>query len=75
MWVTDEEKAQLKEAAKKYGFPSVTEFVKAVAAGAVKVSPHVKTLALAAIGTQSSGGCGPLFCLLLLVGVVAIMLF
>lgn len=47
MWMTDEEKAQLAAAAKKHGFSNVTEFVKAVARGAVKAAPVIAALCLA----------------------------
>lgn len=70
LWVTDDEKQQLKEASKRHGFDSVTDFIKAVANGAVKVSPHIKALALAAAGADS-GGCGPLISLLIVLAIVA----
>ncbi len=55
--MTDEEKALLAAQAKAHGFATVTDFVKAVARGAVKVSPKIKALAFAAIGTGTGGGC------------------
>ena len=58
MWMTEKEKAALVAQAEKHGFSSVTDFIKAVATGAVKVSPHIKALAIAAMGTQAGGaGC------------------
>ena len=56
MWMTEKEKSQLVAQAKRHGFASVTDFIKAVASGVVKVSPEIKALALAAMGTQA-GGC------------------
>lgn len=55
LWVTDEERDMLKSAARKHGYASVTEFIKAAARGAVKVDPKIKALALAAVG--ANGGC------------------
>jgi len=55
LWVTDEERDMLKSAARKHGYGSVTEFIKAAARGAVKVDPKIKAIALAAIG--ANGGC------------------
>lgn len=51
----DDEKL-LREAAKSHGYANLADFLQAVARGAVRVAPHVKALALAAMGTQS-GGC------------------
>lgn len=63
----DDEKL-LREAAKQHGYKNLAEFFQAVARGAVKVSPHIKALALSALGAQQ-GGCGvPLIGLLILAG-------
>lgn len=70
LWVTEDEKQQLKEASKRYGFESVTEFIKAVASGTVKVSPHIKALALAAVGSQQDW-CGLLLGLLIMLAFTA----
>lgn len=57
-WATPEEKIALQKAAKKAGFKDLGEFLRAIAEGAVKVSPQIKALALAAMGAQSGGaGC------------------
>lgn len=71
---TKEEKALLQAAAKKHGFATLTEFLRAVARGAIKVDPKIQALALAAIGTSQQGGCGPLFCLLILAAVAALFI-
>lgn len=63
-FATEKEKAALQKAAKQHGYASLADFLRAVASGAVKVSPQIKALALAAIGSSQSG-CGPLFCLLI----------
>lgn len=52
MWLTNEEKALLTKEAQKRGYDSLTEFVKAVARGAVKVDAKTKALALAFMGQQ-----------------------
>lgn len=70
---TKEEKALLLAAAKKHGFATLTEFLRAVARGAIKVDPKIQSLALAAIGTGQSG-CGPLFCLLIIAAVAVLVL-
>lgn len=38
MWMTEEEKKLLEETAKKHGYTSVTEFVKDVARGVIKIT-------------------------------------
>ncbi len=68
----DDEKL-LREAAKAHGYSNLAEFFQAVARGAVKVSPKIQMLALAAIGSGSqNGGCGPLFLFLILAAVAAL---
>lgn len=53
----DDEKL-LREAAKSNGYANLADFLQAVARGVVRVSPHIKAIALTAIGTQSGGaGC------------------
>ncbi len=57
-FATEEEKKALKKAAKQHGYASLADFLRAIAEGAVKVSPHIKAIALAAMGTQAGGaGC------------------
>jgi hypothetical protein len=71
-WATPEEKAALQKAAKKAGYNDLGSFLRAVAEGAVKVSPHIKALALAALGSQQNGGgCGMLFGFIILAGLAA----
>lgn len=69
-WATPEEKAALQKAAKKAGYTDLGAFLRAIAEGAVKVSPHIKALALSAMGVQQSGCGGPLIGLILLAGLV-----
>lgn len=58
VWVTDEEKVLIDRELKKHGLSNVAELLKAVREGTVKISPHIKTLALAAMGAQAGGaGC------------------
>ena len=74
MWMSKEEKKQLVAQAHRHGFTSVTEFVKAVARGAVKVSPEIKALAVSAMGVGvEQSGCG-LMTLLVLASPVALWL-
>lgn len=55
-FATEAEKKALQKAAKQHGYSSVADFLRAIAEGAVKVSPHIKALALAAMGAQQGGG-------------------
>ena len=64
--MTKDEKAELAKQAKRHGFDSVTEFVKAVVKGAVKVAPKIKALALSAMGAGAEqSGCGMMMFLIL----------
>jgi uncharacterized protein (DUF1778 family) len=47
IWMTSEEKAMLLKAAKDHGFTNVTDFVKAVARGAIRVVPAIMALCVA----------------------------
>lgn len=65
----DDEKL-LREAAKANGYANLAEFLQAVARGAVKVSPHIKALALSAVAAQQGGCGGPFVGLLILAGLL-----
>lgn len=73
LFATESEKKALQKAAKQHGFANLADFLRAVASGTVKVSPHVKALALSALGASSQGGCGPL--LLLIIGAAVLALY
>lgn len=47
-WVTDEEKDMLDREIKKHGLKNVAELLRAVREGTVKISPHVKAMAVMA---------------------------
>jgi hypothetical protein len=58
-WANPEEKTALQQAAKKAGYKDLGSFLRAIAEGAVKVSPKIKALALSALGTGAEqSGCG-----------------
>lgn len=55
VWVTDEEQALQNAKLKEHGLKNVAELLKAIREGTIKVSPHIKTLAIAAVGTSGTG--------------------
>lgn len=61
---------KLREAMKTHGYSNLAEFFQAVARGSVKVPPHIKALALSAMGAGAEqSGCGMMSSLILAIPV------
>lgn len=65
VWLTDAEEAELMREIRKSGCKNIAEFLRKIRTGEIKVSSHIKALALVAVG--ANGGCVGM---LLLLGVI-----